>query len=213
MENFNIYEIPEMEDDTLKQLVENLEKNFKSTQTNFAITCRDVYRIWAYCKESFYAAKNKEFYNAYTLLEKFGFDKKAVSRLKNCYLKFCNDCEKNVQLRDIFKDFSPSKLYELLPLEDDMIYELYNKKVLKPVMTVKAIRQLVNQILNGEEGLVIQEGKIDFKEEVNEDEIPPAYDPKKFYEFEYFKSKSKNQLLNMIWALQKEYQNRGNKKV
>ena len=52
----------------------------------------------------------------------------------------------------------------------------------------------------------ITDEKEEAQEEINEDEIPMAYDPKKYYDFKYFEEKNKAQLLNMIWDLQKEYQ-------
>jgi len=36
-----------------------------------------------------------------------------------------------------------------------------------------------------------------------EEEIPMVYDPKKVYDFDYFTKKTKNQLINIVWELQK----------
>ena len=101
----------------------------------------------------------------------------------------------------MFDDFSPSKLFELLPLKDNVLIDCVNKKILRPEMTVKKIRKAVKLIINGEDPEQLSDATI----QTHEPEIPPAYDPTKKYEFEYFQSKTKNQLLNMIWKKQKAY--------
>jgi len=42
--------------------------------------------------------------------------------------------------------------------------------------------------------------------EESEEEIPEAYNPTKHYEFSYFETKTKSQLLNIVWQLQQEYE-------
>ena len=61
-------------------------------------------------------------------------------------------------------------------------------------MTVKQIRDYIKSLKNGT------------NEEINEEEIPEAYDPTKKYDFSYFETKTKSQLLNIVWELQKAYQ-------
>ncbi len=213
MESFNIKDIPVMENEELNNMLEKLQDVFKSSQTDFAKTCYYVHHIWSYCKNTYWKVKDKNdvLYNSYMLLEKFGFDRTAVCRLKNCYERFCNDRDINIQLKDIFKDFSPSKLYELLPLKEELIYECVNKNIISAKMSKKEIRQIVKDLVNGVPVDKISNAVVEI-EEINENEIPMAYDPKQKYDFEYFKSKSKNQLVNMIWELQKEYQKSKNKK-
>ena len=71
-------------------------------------------------------------------------------------------------------------------------------------MTVKEIREKIKLISDGKDKAEKVLEKIE--EENHEEEIPPAYNPQKHYDFDYFKEKSKAQLLNMIWDLQKEYE-------
>ncbi len=211
-ENFYLDNELEFEDKTLQGLISNLKECFEDKQKYFVKLCKTIYNIWSYCKNNYWKAKNNEYYNSYKLLAKFGFSKTAVCRLKNCYERFCNDRDINIQLKDIFKDFSPSKLYELLPLKEELIYECVNKNIISAKMSKKEIRQIVKDLVNGVPVDKISNAVVEI-EEINEEEIPMVYDPKQNYEFEYFKSKSKNQLLNMIWDLQKEYQESRNKKV
>ena len=75
-------------------------------------------------------------------------------------------------------------------------------------MTVKQIREYVKQMVGEDATDKVVEQTV---EEINEDEIPDAYDPNKKYEFSYFESKSKSQLLNIVMALQTAYQKLKNK--
>ena len=208
MENFKITNIPEFEDEEITGLIRNLERSFNEVQNSFASICEGVYKIWNYFNHTYKNAKDGCYYNCYSLLAKFGFDKKAVSRYKNCYERFCLTTRDCVILSSTFIDFSPSKLFELLPLSDKTISECINKKIITPEKTVREIRQIVKLINGGEDIDKLIDKKIETKttEEIDESEIPLAYDPTKKYEFDYFKSKTKNQLLNMIWELQNAYQ-------
>ena len=188
----------EFEDAELSVLVNALNYSFDTRQDNFVLICKDVYRIWKYCKNNYWKAKDDKFYNAYDLLSKFGFDKKAVSRYKTCYEKFIIDNSQTTSLYIPLQKFSPSKLFEMLSLSQSTVFEHVNSKRIRPEMTVKEIRSYIKMLKNG----CIE----DKSEEIKEDEIPMAYDPKQKYDFKYFESMTKNQLLNMIWSLQEEYQ-------
>lgn len=210
MENFKRFEI-EFEDEEANNLVCDLRDIFTHTQNNFAEMCFTITRIWMYFDLKPKQAKDDLYYTAYTLLDKFGFDRKAVSRYKNCYTKFCegNDL-KNVRLKSYFEFFSSSKLFELLPLSDETLNNVLFKGLIKPSMTVKEIRGIVKDLINGVTLDKVTEVKLE--EEINEAEIPMVYDPAKEYDFDYFKSKCKNQLVNMIWELQKAFQKLKNKR-
>lgn len=192
------------EDNELYWLVERLRENFNNLQLNFAKTCECIYNIWKYCKGSYFKARNGEHYNSYTLLAQFGFDKKAVSRYKGCYENFIVDNE-TVALSIPFKDFSPSKLFELLTLSKETAWEFVAKGLIKPTMTVKQIREVIKSVKDGTDKAekVIEKTTAD---ETSEETIPMAYDPTKHYDFDYFKDLSKQQLINNIWELQKEYE-------
>ena len=207
MENFILSDI-EFEDDKLYWLVERLRDNFKQTQYNFAKICESIYNIWSYCKGSYYLAKDKEYYNSYRLLEKFGFNKQAVSRYKQCYEKYVN--KQHSIIDSLYAGFNSSKLFELLPLSKETIDTAINNKIIRPEMTVKEIREYVKTLKNGTDKAekVIE----DTSTEINEDEIPMAYDPTKEYEYSYFEKMSKNQLLNIVWELQKAYKKLKDKK-
>lgn len=202
LEEFKTCDI-EVEDFVLNNFLNQLRDCFDKQQNSFIDTCKTIYKIWSYCKGKYWLAKDNEMYNSYKILERFGFDKKAVNRYKNCYERFM-DFDK---LHPRYADFSPSKLFELLPLASNTANEYIDKKLITAEMTVKQIREFIKSQKDGENATeqVIEDTSI------KEEDIPMAYNPKQKYEFSYFESKTKNQLLNMIWELQKEYLNLQNK--
>lgn len=219
MENFKVNDIPEMEDEELQVLIEKLKTQFKTSQSNFALTCYYIYKICAYYKDNkiFLKGKDGDYYNCNTLLAKFGFDKTAVSRLKSCYERFCAIpsliSEENIQLLEQYQPYSPSKLFELLPLDDDSLEKCFDMGIIKSDMTVKEIRKTVKSLTQSKKVNKVAEAEIETPEDIDESEIPMVYDPTKKYDFDYFKSKSKNQLVNMIMSLQEAYMKLKQKKV
>lgn len=204
MENFVISDCPEMEDRELNKLLNWLRYCYNAQQKRFAELCFTIYKICDYCnKMTYLKAKNGEYYDCYKLLKKFGFDKKAVSRYKNCYERFCQGSDiQNVFIKDYFCNFSPSKLFELLPLSYETLENAINSKLIKPDMTVKEIRAFVKNLKSGNKAETVIEQDVG----INEEEIPFVYDPKKEYEYSFFESKTKNQLLNIVWELQNTIQ-------
>ncbi len=207
MENFIKCDL-EFEDNELSLLIERLKDNFNNSQLNFAKTCECIYNIWKYCKGNYYKAKDNEAYNSYKLLEKFGFDKKAVSRYKQCYERYVHP--QSCSLYPIYEDFTSSKLFELLVLSEDTAKNSIINGFVLPTMTVKQIREYIKTMKDGDKSEKVIEDTS--SAEINEEEIPMAYDPKQEYEYSYFESKTKNQLLNIVWELQKAYQKLKNKK-
>ena len=202
MENFVITEI-DFEDKELSLLIRNLKECFYKKQNTFVETCVIIYNIWSYCKGNYYKAKDNEYYNSYKLLAKFGFDKKAVSRFKQCFEKFIVGDKGHYTLFPQLYGFTSSKLFELLTLSNDTVFNAIENKLIKPEMTVKEIREFIKSFKDGTDK---SEKVVEDTTEINEEDIPLAYNPKQEYEYSYFESKTKNQLLNIVWELQKAYQ-------
>lgn len=190
----------DFEDKQLHSLMNELCDCFEDKQFNFCKLCKTIYDIWHYCKDNFWRAKDNICYNSYKLLAKFGFDKKAVSRYKQCYERFV--VRDTCILYFDFANFTPSKLFELLALSQDTALEYVKKGLITPTMTVKQIREFIKSLKDGTN----KAEKVIEDTTINEDEIPMAYNPKQHYDFDYFQNKNKSQLLNMIWELQKEYE-------
>ncbi len=202
MEEFVINEL-DFEDKELSLLIKDLKQCFYRQQDSFIKTCVTIHKIWSYCKGNYYKAKDNEYYNSYKLLAKFGFDKKAVSRYKQCFEKFIVGDDGHYTLFPQIYGFTSSKLFELLTLSDETIFNAIDNKLLKPEMTVKQIREFIKTLKDGTDKA---EKVVEDTTEINEEDIPLAYDPKQEYEYSYFESKTKNQLLNIVWELQKAYQ-------
>lgn len=202
MEEFVINEL-DFEDKELSLLIKDLKQCFYRQQDSFIKTCVTIHKIWSYCKGNYYKAKDNEYYNSYKLLAKFGFDKKAVSRYKQCFEKFIVGDTGHYTLFPTLYGFTSSKLFELLTLSDETIFNAIDNKLLKPEMTVKQIREFIKTLKDGTDKA---EKVVEDTTEINEEDIPLAYDPKQEYEYSYFESKTKNQLLNIVWELQKAYQ-------
>ena len=209
MEEFVINEL-DFEDKELSLLIKDLKQCFYKQQNSFIETCVTIHKIWSYCKGNYYKAKDNEYYNSYKLLAKFGFDKKAVSRYKQCFEKFIVGDDGHYTLFPQLYGFTSSKLFELLTLSDETIFNAIDNKLVKPEMTVKQIREFIKSLKDGTDKA---EKVVEDTTEINEEDIPLVYDPKQEYEYSYFESKTKNQLLNIVWELQKAYQKlKGEKK-
>lgn len=204
MENFRFNNM-EFEDVNLNELVKYLKQCFSNNQINFAKLSFTIYRIVNYVGVNTYKkAATDEYYTSVTLLEAFGFDKSSVTKYKQSYEKFCQGTSiENVCLKSYFNGFSSSKLFELLPLSNETLENAIDKKLISPEMTVKKIREYVKSLKNGNLDCynVIEDTK-----NINEEEIPMAFDSKQEYEYSYFESKTKSQLLNIVWDLYKENQ-------
>lgn len=196
MQNF-VKENIEFEDENLNILLKKLKSCYDKQQNNFAKLCHCIVKIHIYFENNYFKAKDNDYYNEKKLFAKFGFNRQAVSRYCQCFERFCclSSSEENAKCSviDEFKGFSPSKLFELLPLSNSEVITYIKDGQIRPTMTVKEIRKYIKS-LNGENK--------EEKTEINEEEIPDAYDPSKVYEYSYFESKTKNQLLNIVWELQ-----------
>ncbi len=188
----------EFEDNELYWLVERLRDNFNDSQLNFAKTCECIYNIWKYCKGNYYKAKDNEYYNSYKLLAKFGFDKKAVNRYKNCYERYVHP--QSCSLYPIYEDFTSSKLFELLVLSEDTAKNSIINGLVLPTMTVKQIREHIKTLKDGTDKAekVVEVANNDY----NEEDIPMAFNPEKEYDFEYFNRKTKNELVTICVSYQ-----------
>lgn len=157
--------------------------------------------------------KNGHSYSFNSIMQNYGIDETQSSRLISCYEKFVEPVNDKPRIKELFFDFSKSKLFELLSVPTEQLeLDIYNK-VLRPDMSVKTIRDYVKnykaQQKQNKKLLSDSGDESEFKEsydDFDESKIEMAYDPKKHYDFEYFEKKSKSQLLNIVMSLQSEYE-------
>lgn len=195
-----------------------LSNIYTKEQNNFAELCYYVYKV----HELFYGAKREKLYYGRfltkgrdfvffeTIMKNFGIDETQSSRLISCYERYvAKETEKPILLAEFFS-FSKSKLFDLITVPVEQLKIDIQNKVLRPEMSVLQIREYVkNYKAQQKQNKKLQEKEDapeSYDEPFNEAEIEMAYDPKKHYEFQYFESKSKSQLLNIIMQLQNEYE-------
>ena len=202
----------------LKELncyIEKLNNVFKKESQNFADLCYYVYQVKAlfygfgkYCYD-----KKNQYYNFDKIMDQFGISATEVSRLCACYDKFIETTLSedrmsitSYKIKDLFFPFSKSKLFELLAVETSQLETDIKNKVLREDMSVASIRQYVKNYKSLEKANnKLNEKQEDNEEDDVEEEIPMAYNVNTYYEFKYFESKSKAELLNIVWELQKRY--------
>ncbi len=226
MENFK--KIGELEFDTtyhggnystgvalLNKYIELLNNCFTKRQNNLAEISYYVYQVKKLfdnhkqiCFGLVYTKKNQE-YSFNSIMIGFGFDTTQVSRLIGIYEKFVDKEFAFFRLQNYIADFSKSKLFELLVVDDNQLKKDIANNVLRPDMSVKLIRDYVKnyKALEKQNKKLSEEPKE--QEEVEkpiEEDIPLVYNPKQHYDFSYFEKQSKAQLLNIVWELQKEYE-------
>lgn len=222
MENFNKFCLQRALVDSnnnnvkeLNSLINKLDNCFKKENDNFAETCFVVYRIrklFDNYKQVYVYLEANQSYNFDTIMTGFGISKSESSRILNVYDKFCclscsDEKIAKCSIVDEFKGFSKSKLFELLVVDDEQLMQDLRTSVLKSNMSVATIRKYVKNIqeLKKQQARLNQQQEKS-QEEFIEEDIPMAYNPQQHYDFDYFESKSKAQLLNIVWELQKEYE-------
>lgn len=203
MENFKNYKV-EFFDENINDLVNGLNYAYSFSQTSFAHLCFSVRKIIDYFKNNYIRAKDDKYYSSTLLLNAFGFTNSTISKLNRSFDYFCELLTKEVPIvKDFYRSFSPSKLFELLPLSLLDVESAIEKSIITPDLSVKEIRKIVKQIVNGDPAVNVSENLMEF---IDESEIPMAYNPTQVYSIDYFKKQSKNQLINIVLQLQDEFQ-------
>ncbi len=198
----------------LNDYLKNLNKIFLKEQNNFAELCYYVYKVRELFKDykvtyfNRFVTKKNEYIFFDNIMQDLGLSDKDVSRLCSCYEKFVSqETDKPVILAEFF-GFSKSKLFELLTVDIEQLKVDIKNNVLRPDMSVLSIRDYVKnyKAQQKQKKKLFENEEEDQKEVINEEDIPPAYDPRQHYDFSYFEDKTKAQLLNIVWQLQTEYE-------
>jgi len=230
MENFNKYNGDKsfifkdinnnylQNDKVLERLIKSIDTIFDRDNRNFADLCFYTYRLkklftdynnvgrWVY-------SVSDVLYSFDGIMQGFGLDNSQTSRLISCFEKFCCLSDSNIEKASCkiiceFANFSRSKLFELLTIPTEQLLKDLQDKVLRPDFTIKQLRQYVKNYnaLQKQQQKISSEEKEPEEQSPSDNEIPEAYNPKQHYDFDYFESKNKAQLLNIVWDLQKEYE-------
>ncbi len=137
----------EIEEKEINQLIEKLNKLHNSQQQNFAELCYTVNKIREWFVDNpdclVKAKYGADYYNGKELFKMLGFTNKQVNRYCACYQKFIEVDDVGSKIKEPFVSFTPSKLFELLPISCDKLVEFINKGQLSADMTVKEIREFL----------------------------------------------------------------------
>ncbi len=137
----------EFEEVEINQLIEKLNKLHNNQQQDFAELCYTVDKIRSWFVDNpdclVKAKYGADYYNGKELFKMLGFTNKQVNRYCSCYQKFMILDDVGSKLKEPFVSFSPSKLFELLPLCVDKLVEFINSGQLSADMTVKEIREFL----------------------------------------------------------------------
>lgn len=200
----------------LNFLIERLNNCFKKENENFAEICflvKQIHDLFLHNELCRVYLKNDKTisYGFDTIMIGFGINKSESSRLIKCFEKYCflssSDITKaKCDVIEEFKGFSKSKLFELLCVDNQTLFTDLKNKVIRFDMTVQQLRKYVKnyQALLKVKTKDLSTRLAEQLKEIEQENIPKAYNPSKHYEFNYFESKTKAQLLNIVWELQKE---------
>ena len=214
-----VYESVEDKQDVeeFNQIIGNLNKCIENDQSNFIELCYWFKRLkdyftnpYANPKLYYGAVENKNgrwFYD--DIIKAYGVEERTVNRMINIVNRFCTIEEKKddvvPKIKPAFLGYTKSKLFELLPLSNSQIETAISNQRITSKSTVKAIRDYVKSLktTDNKDNLVLEDHKAKLDEE--EKSILDTYTPKKFYDYSYFESLSKDDLLRVIIALQREH--------
>lgn len=195
-------------------IIQNINKCIDNDTDNFIELC-----YWfAKLKEHFsrpyanphmyyggYENKSGRYYYE-RIIKDYGLDEKTVNRMVNVALRFVVVLDsKTIVLDRLVYGFNRSKLFELLPMSNEQIKFAIDNKRISCDSTCKTIREYIKSLkgTTKSDNKVLEEPQ-SIDEQLNE--VEDVYNPKRHYDFEYFEKKTKTQLLNIVWDLQKEYE-------
>ena len=197
--------------DGIINISDHIKEIFYNTNKNYAELCYRLYELrLEYGQNDLFV--NGCLLNFYDYCERaFGLVKRTVCKYIQVFHKFCCAAGGTVRFTSAFEDFNISKLCELLPVSDKQLLEDIKNNRLFSSMSKKRIREYVKSLKGGEneENKVLEDPKNLYEQEA---ELEMAFDPKQEYAYEYYKSKSKADLIGYCIDLQRLVQKLLNKK-
>lgn len=195
--------------ESLEIITNRINNCFETKQGNFLNLCVSLYDL----KKLFLSDKawyrgfdcdiGRFTFERYVL--EFGFEVRYVEKCIQCVNKFIlfSAGAGGYEFDPLFKDFSGSKLFELLSVSYDQLEKDIKNKKLSSDMTFKEIRDYVKSL----KGTVKKENQV--LEELTQDvNVEIDYNPTQCYDKQYFESLSKDELIDCILKLQDYCQNK-----
>lgn len=210
--------IPNKQDATeIMTLLRKINELISKDQENFIELCYYFKKLKEHF-ESFDKRQKFMYYNAYEnkngrwyyekIIKEFGLSISTINKMIQVVNRF-TEPERDVALkiRSVFSGYNKTKLFELLRLSDAQIQKAMEAEKITKDSSVLEIRQYIKSVKNGENT------EKDLDEDYDLNDIPLAFNPNTHYEFNYFDSKTKNQLVNICVEYQKAYFKLKDKKV
>lgn len=201
----------ECDTETLIKLTNEINYCFSNEQNNFFKLCyllselKDLF----YSKKSYYhgfdTADKRYTFDRYCL-EVIGLTDKTVYRCIDCYKKFMFKeslaGESIIKIKNKFINFSKTKLFELLAVSNEQLDKDITNGVLHSDMSKLEIREYVKSLKGKKKDNKVLE---DNTEEENFDNLENSFDIRNEYTFEYFRERSKNQLIDIAFKCYQKY--------
>ena len=200
----------------INELIQKINNLIQNEQENFISLCYwfrqlkrhfKTYHSSTY-KYGAYENKNGRWYYERIIID-FGLSEKTVNKMISIANRFLEEkLDVEPKLRSAFLGYNRSKLFELLVLSDTQIDVAINTKRITPNMSVKQIREYVKSIKGGvnKDNVVLEEDDLQQSLDEQEAELPSAFDPQHEYDFEFYKSKTKGDLIGYCIDLQRTVQ-------
>jgi len=175
----------------------------QDTPQAFQGLCRAIYELRQHFDKevTYFCPDTEQNYKFDDLMREYGLEKTQTSRLLSSYARYFDQDK----IKPAFAEFSKCKLFELLTVPTSMLEPDVECGRVTAHSTVREIRKYVKQHKPKKD-----QANGSANTETDESDIEPVYNPAQQYPFSYFEQKTKAQLLNMVWELQKfTYKKRG----
>ncbi len=193
--------------ESLERITNEINSCFSTKQENFLNLCvslRNLKRLFLSDKSWYrgFDAENGRYTFVRYVLE-FGFEVRYVEKCIQCVDKFIlfSAGAGGYEFDPLFKDFSSSKLFELLSVSHEQLEKDIKNKKLSSDMTFKEIRSYVKELKGTEK----KENQV-LEEPTQEDKVEIDYNPNKHHDRKYFESLSKEELVEIVLQLQDCYE-------
>ena len=206
-----VYLGKECDTESLIKLTNEINDCYSNEQNNFFKLCYLLSEL----KDLFYSSKSY-FHGFDTVDKRYTFDSycldvigltdKTIYRCIDCYKKFMFleslGAERIVKIKSKYVNFSKTKLFELLSVSDFQLDKDITSGVLHSDMSVREIREYVKSLKGKKKDNKVLE---DNTEKENLEDLENTFDIKNEYTFEYFRERSKNQLIDIAFKCYQKY--------
>lgn len=193
-------------------IISNINRLIKKDDENFIELCYwfaqlKAHFVQAYANSCMYYGgyENKSGRYVYdNIISSFGLSENTVNRMINIAQRFADVVGDKVSIKKYLQGFNRTKLFEILPMSDEQIEYALKNKCIACTSSRDTIRTYVKSLKGTKGAEKVPDETTSIEDQLKD--VEPVYNPKNHYDFAYFEKKTKSQLLNIVWELQKEYE-------